>query len=355
MKWNRAVAIGVCVIVVLGGGFLAAPAYSAEQDGGDIPDASSALKGTFQTQDGSAVEVISDDANEGERVVLGRTKNGVAVRFLVQSTSITDANRAAMRRDVAKTRGTEGTANYGHAAKGLETFKVTADPLSPDLKWEPVSVIANTSSDASIAWTAGEFTATVSERADERSHGGEVILEDLKSGSRYVAQLESSNTEVVDGQFAAQTRTIEFETLPELVQQESVAPFTYQNWTTAYTHKTFIPESSVSAVYCGNWPTYTFGGDGRSYGIPTFDTPYETPDYRTEMFVNINWDNPAPYDVFWSHAVGASKIYNNGVLQATLYADADDMLVKDVSAGARPTPRHTLTTGRLTLIASSWT
>lgn len=237
-----------------------------------------------------------------------------------------------MRRDLATPKEADGEANYSYTATEPETFGVVADPLSPDLKWEPVSVIANTSSDASIAWAAGEFTAKISEHANERSQGGEVILEGLKPGNRYAAELESLGTEVVDGQYAARTRTIEFQTLPEL-QQDSVAPLTYQNWTTAYTHKSFIHEPSVSAMYCGNWPTYTFGGDNRSYRLPTWDTPFETPDYRTQMFVNINWDNPAPYDVYWAHAVGASKIYNNGVLRATLYADMDDMLVKEISAG----------------------
>src|SRR4051812_44730 len=50
--------------------------YGAEGGGGDIPDASAALNGTFRTQDGSAVEIVSDDFNPGERVVVGRTRTG---------------------------------------------------------------------------------------------------------------------------------------------------------------------------------------------------------------------------------------------------------------------------------------
>lgn len=64
MKWKQAAAIGTSLIAVVGGGFLTTPVYGAESNGADIPDASSALHGTFQTQDGSAVEVISDDSNQ---------------------------------------------------------------------------------------------------------------------------------------------------------------------------------------------------------------------------------------------------------------------------------------------------
>ncbi|QYF73320.1 hypothetical protein [Cryobacterium sp. PAMC25264] len=316
------------------GGVLTAPAYGAEPRGSDIPDATSALDGTFQTQDGAAVEIVSDDLDQGERVVQGLTSNGVAVRFLVQSTSVSDADRDAIKQDLAGPTDPQTATDFGETTKGVETFNVTAEPLSPDLIWEPVSVIASTPSAASIAWTAGEFTAKVPEVGSEQSRGGEVILEELEPGSPYSAELESSETELVDEQLATRTRTVEFQTLPEQATRDDMSLFTYQNWTTAYIHKTFIPDATVDAIYCGQ-PSNTFGGDNRSYRTPSFDAPNEDPDYRTMMFGNVNWDNPAPYDFIWTRGIGASKIYNSGGgLVTTLYAGADDMVVKEISVGS---------------------
>lgn len=52
------------------------------------------------------------------------------------------------------------------------------------------------------------------------------------------------------------------------------------------------------------------------------------------MFGNVNWGNPAPYNFIWSRGVGASKIYNNGTLVKTLYAESNNMVVKQIQVGS---------------------
>src|SRR5690606_38981295 len=97
-----------------------------------------------------------------------------------------------------------------------------------------------------------------------------------------------------------------------------VVPMTYQPYTTAFTYKTFIADQYVPldwyvAFSCGQWfdTSRSFGGDDRSWAPPTFAAPYETPHYRTMLFANVNWDNPAPYDVILAGGIGQSKLYDS--------------------------------------------
>ena len=73
-----------------------------------------------------------------------------------------------------------------------------------------------------------------------------------------------------------------------------------------------------------SYPNRTFGGDNRSWATPTFSTPWDTPNYRTMLFANVNWDNPAPYDVIIQGGIGPTKLYDNGTLIETRTATFDD-------------------------------
>jgi len=53
----------------------------------------------------------------------------------------------------------------------------------------------------------------------------------------------------------------------------------------------------------------SFGGDGRGFVSPPFDTPWDETSSRTSVHLSINWDNPAPYNVTWVKEVGTTRLY----------------------------------------------
>ena len=100
-----------------------------------------------------------------------------------------------------------------------------------------------------------------------------------------------------------------------------VVPMTYQPNTTAFTYETFITDAQVSLGFfatmgCGQGghDNRTFGGDNRSWVTPNYMTPNDQPNYRTMLFVNVNWDNPSPYDMVITGGIGATHLYDNGTL-----------------------------------------
>ncbi|WP_308490945.1 hypothetical protein [Microbacterium terrisoli] len=298
----------------------------AAKSSGLVPNANAALHGTFQTATGEHLKVVSDDNVDGERTVVAKSAAGDLVRYRIQSTSVTEADRAAMRASLLQPL---PKPMYSETRPEPETHRVTAAPLAKNLRWTPVSVVASTDDTVSISWTESKFTAKLSDGSAARSNNGQVVLTNLKPNMAFTAELTATSDEG-DGSEYQRERIVQGSTLAT----GTVSPMTYQEYTTAYVHKAFIQESSVSAVYCGYNSQYTFGGDGRGYHLPSFATPTDPPNYRTMMFANVNWDNTAPYDFVWTKNVGASKLYKNGVLNKTLYASMNDMLVQSVQVGS---------------------
>ncbi|GAB3615806.1 hypothetical protein GCM10027416_03630 [Okibacterium endophyticum] len=105
---------------------------------------------------------------------------------------------------------------------------------------------------------------------------------------------------------------------------------TYQTYTTSFIYRTFIAPSSVSmdfmtAVGCGQagFDGRTFGGDGRSWVTPPYNTPWDSTSYRTSAFININWNNPAGQgDVSWVTDVSPTRLYDHGNLIETRTASS---------------------------------
>lgn len=112
-----------------------------------------------------------------------------------------------------------------------------------------------------------------------------------------------------------------------------VVPLTYQQHSTAFTYETFIADNRVSlgfmeTIGCGQagFPNRSFGGDNRSYVTPVI-APYDTPNYRSMLFVNVNWDNPAPYDMIIDGGIGTTRLYDGTTLIESRTATFDDTTI----------------------------
>lgn len=265
--------------------------------------------------------MLADDGELGERTVIARSSSGAIARFQIQSTSITAADRNRTRESVLAPL---AAPEYTDTAPEDGTFSVDPDPLPNGTTWTPLSAVATTRDTIAVAWTEPGFTAEIVGGATADSVDGQVVIGDLKPDTQIYARLVPES-----GGMESRELLVQAETLPAIT---GVTALTYQKYSTAYVHKTFIAEASVSAAFCGNFPTYTFGGDGRGYQLPSASTPNDAPNYRTMMFANVSWDSPAADRFSWTKKVGASKIYNNGKLVKTLYASTKDMKVQSVQA-----------------------
>lgn len=318
--------IGLSLATIAVVGFAPTAVANAGQGVELTPDATAALAGVYQTVGGEKLSVLNDNNEPGERTIIAASSSGEKVRYVIQYTSITEADRATLAASLASQK---VSPTYSDVKTPAAEFRVSAPDLSEDLEWTPVSVIATTDKVAAVAWTEREFSAQV-DGANLRSQDGQVVF-DVEPNEATSVTLEAS--EEVEPQLDFRR---ERQLQVSAFGGAGVAPLTYQQYTTAYVHKTFIPDATVSALYCLNAPSYTFGGDNRGFQYPTnVDTPWGEPNYRTMMFGNVNWENPSPYNYVWTRDVGASKIYNNGSLVATLYASTDDMNITGIQVGSQ--------------------
>ncbi|WP_147440369.1 hypothetical protein [Mycetocola tolaasinivorans] len=100
----------------------------------------------------------------------------------------------------------------------------------------------------------------------------------------------------------------------------------YSRESTAFVYKTFIPSQFAStSLYkaCSVGPGEKIGGDSRGFADPGSGAPWTTPSYRTQMFLNVSWNNPAPYDITYVKSVGETKKFSssNRLLESKTAAD----------------------------------
>lgn len=343
----RSVTVGASalLVVALAGGGLHT-AYAAESVGnesGEVIDALSAMNGIYQTQDGRPISVEAEVGDVAERTITGRTADGEPVQIIIQASGLSDEDRKRIEDDAASTTPDPATQGFTTIEPGPESGTLEAAPLDLDPKnWEVVSVIATTTSTASFAWPASDgFDVVIDGDLEGSSQGGAFSVTGLKPGVEYAVDLvatENGTARSAEGLEFTSTRLVSVTTFTgsESVDADRlVSPLTYQPYYNKFVHKAFIPDNRVAGSQCNFLePGWEFGGDNRSWVTPSVDEPWGPANYRTMMFVNVNWDNPAPYDIEWTKNVGKTQLFHNGVLKNTLYASMDGMTFEDPSAGA---------------------
>ncbi|MGO2471113.1 MAG: hypothetical protein ACTH7O_09330, partial [Microbacterium gubbeenense] len=100
----------------------------------------------------------------------------------------------------------------------------------------------------------------------------------------------------------------------------------------------FIPDKFVSMDFATTWgcgqafkKDRMFGGDNRSYTMPTRSAPYDGVSSKTSVALNINWENSAPYKIQWVKEVGTTRLYENYKLIDSATASSDGIKIIDVS------------------------
>ncbi len=328
----RALACGATLVVLLGSGISFAPTIASAAEDTDASIALVPNQGAkIVDAEGESLTTLSDTEELGERVILAKSKDGEPARIAVQSAPVESLA------DVVPTEAGESTEPYVEQEPEAVTEEITSELIADDpAAWETTSSYATTPTTASFRWdeAVGGFTATINDGQAKVAIDGTVEFENLKPGSKYEVTLDGTLDESGDTPLTSQ-KTFQINTLrKETAKDGNFSIQTYQPYTTAYVHKTFIPPATVDGAMCnfGN-NDYRFRGDNRGFRVPDAGTPYGTKDYRTMMFANVNWDNPAPYTLITVKDVGQSVTLKNGSVVHSSYAPSDRMKFEAAQSG----------------------
>ncbi len=306
----------------------------------------------FVTKDaaGQPLKTLTVSGDEAERTLTAQTLEGEtvvirefsAVPVELPKPKTTEELNSDRRLAVEKGPVWTSPADHKLWEGGITADEAKFDPA--DLKPNFAYAVASTS--VSFVWASPGTDFEVERDRVLVAHGFGSSFEEagLAPGQEYEYVITSTvaGTESSEGAQKI-SRTFRIKTLGTAQKFSAhVAPFSYQYWTTAYMHVTFIdaamtpPLESYETFACSGWPweQVTFSGDDRSWDFPDYTAPFQTLNYRTMMFVNVNWDNPAPYTLYLTKNVGATHIYVNGVLTDTRYATMDNMSFDSPSASS---------------------
>src|SRR6218665_54792 len=166
---------------------------------------------------------------------------------------------------------------------------------------------------------------------------GEFSDDGLVPGHTYTYKIESYR----DGDIVS-TRVIPVEALSVEGAETAAGQrslLARQNWVSQAVYRTFIADNRVSldnifeAWGCGQFQNNrSFGGDNRGFATPLFNTPWDRTSYRTSVFLNVNWDNPAPYNLVWVKDVGTTRLYEGSTHIASRTASDTGIIISDVYA-----------------------
>ncbi|MGK2885019.1 MAG: hypothetical protein ACSLE8_09605 [Rhodococcus sp. (in: high G+C Gram-positive bacteria)] len=347
----RTLVVAVTVIAVATSSGVASSAVAKPAEQPIAVDVGSPREST--DADGRALlfDASARASDRAEEILTGHTESGVPFMLVAQSALpaeipastpiVVDPAELAAATAAVGNVPDEMLAAYS-TSDAPTTFELgfSADELSYDPEMlDPNFAFAVTATTTSFGWVSNASAANF-----------EVLRDDVVAGRTSEPQFSESglkrstayNYEIVayaaDGSVLSQ-RMLPIETLGAPVdsdRSQAVVPMSYQPYTTAFTYETFIPDAQVPLGFmetmgCGQagFPSRTFGGDNRSWATPTFATPWDTPNYRTMLFANVNWDNPAPYDVIIQGGIGPTKLYDNGALIETRTATFDDTEITD--------------------------
>lgn len=278
--------------------------------------------------DGEAFSVVAESSDVGERIVTAQTDAGGPATLIYQNVPLENAlfpEDTLPEGEITLSPSTElPPESVDEVLHSVPLSENSAD-------WVPAATIAMTRSTATVAWhlAVGDFDVLADGKLLGTSSNGVFTIENLQNGAGFALELQG-DVQTQTGDTVPSSKTLSVRTYPaneNAVKEIVVSPQTYQQYSTAYTQRTYIPDALVDGSACNFGSTaYQFRGDNRGPSYPTAAEPNGPIDYRTLMFANVNWDSPAPYDIITRKNVGESATLLNGEVIHESYASMDNML-----------------------------
>ncbi len=325
MKWAAAMAAAAFLAGTL---TAAVPASAKSDEVGVYLDLKKTQK--FFDLNKKPISIVADDADAGERTLLGETASGAPAKIVIQNAPPMTAAPVLPSPSLEPERQLP-------VPPAVEVTSLSDKELEFNTStMKPVSAWAVTPTTASLAWDIDKSDVTSVVQIDGRPaqsvSGGRYSMPGLLPSTKYVITV---TTPVLTAEGEVESKkTFSLQTLA--ASGLPVTPQTFQTYGTAFQYKTFIPAAQVDASMC-NWgdTSFTFGGDNRGFRSPPINAPFDAPDYRTMMWANVNWQNPDGEKLVLAKNVGQSITYRYGQVYATSYASTSSMLFQEgQSAGS---------------------
>ncbi len=310
-----------------------------------------------ETADGSPLSVLSTDSDSGQTVSYLSSRSGQKA-LLLQLDWLSRPNGESEDRS-----GTQGSEPTHVDADGnlVATGGVTPDQttLPDDVVAEPLAAILSTTTSIHIALGErygnearvsrdGVLIGTTNDGAFEDS--------DLQPGTKYAYTIESLETPpTVDRDTNSRADEYLADSSPvsdpdamavtvdayTLSAQETSArsldasesPYAARAVPTqtlnTWVHMTYIPQYNVPVTWyqgmaCSN--AEGFIGDNRGDTAPS---NFSFPSHRTAIRVAANWQNPAPYQIYWEKSTGKTRKVVGGKVVETKQASPNGIEVLD--------------------------
>ena len=310
------------------------------------------ISGRIVDSEGRAVrvlDVLGDSQESAEETALVQTSGGDYAVVTTQWRVIREPHRPPGSFEYPTS--DSGTHEVGPDGSSVVTegYNFEELPIIKRADMEVAFVSAVASSVVSLAWApsagAREYVVFRDGTEVERTAGPTFLDENVESDSELTYEIVAEVEATDSTEASRSTRTVPISVLSDDAQDftrsdGSLAPLTYQLYTTAFIYKTFITNQYVqvgameaagcflSGAAVGDY----FGGDNRYYATPGIGAPWTTPSFRTMAFMNVNWDNPAPYDLISAKQVGPTHLYDSSFgLKGTLTASANAIVFQNPS------------------------
>lgn len=302
-------------------------------------------------KNGKAVSLISAESaaeDSAEQVSLVRTAGGVDARVTAQwsqprtASPLPEPGNYPMAVGEKEEISPQGIASVQSGFNFEDIKQLTRDDL------ELAFVSAVTSSSVSFAWRVNplvsEYVVTRDGAEVARTGDGSFLDRGLSAGKSYLYEIRAEVPATEAREATYTSRTVPLTTLGSESASSLgggvISPLTWQLYTTAFTYKTFITDSYVPVDFATAAGCFVngavvgdyFGGDGRYFAGPGLTAPYTTPSYRTQAFVNVNWDNPSPWDIVTVKLVSPTRLYDSSLaLKATHTASTNGIVFQNPS------------------------
>ncbi|MEN2737895.1 hypothetical protein ABCS02_08900 [Microbacterium sp. X-17] len=232
-----------------------------------------------------------------------------------------------------------GTSFVEGGGDSVTSGTVASSEADPS-EFETVSLTAVTPTTVSYAWKGYGATYEISKDGAPFLNTTNPVFMDsgLGSGTRVVYQItayDEQNAVVANRTVPITTPGVgnDFASLA----RSGVTPLSYQPYNSKAIYRTFISDYRVAldllATFgCGQAGTNnrTFGGDSRGYALPGSNAPWDNISSRTSVALNINWNNPYPYDIQWVKQIGTTHLYEGDTLIDQRTASDAGIQISDV-------------------------
>ena len=293
-----------------------------------------------------AAETLSVNEDTGQTVSYIQSDEGEAAMLLELDWLQRASGEAEDRSGQQHNEPTHIDADGNLVATGGVTPEQTAIPS--DVESTPLVAVLSTESEVQI--TLGDlYSAEATVLRDGQPVGTTIdgTFRDLsvEPGSSYSYSIESVSPQqtVVEEPLdatapvadpTAMSLSVEAHTMPEVSSARSldaaVTPYAVPTQQlNQWVHMTYIPQETVPIAWyegmaCSG--AHAFKGDNRGDAYPS---AFALPSHRTAIRVAANWQNPAPWNMYWEKSTGITRKVVDGVVTETKQASPDGIQVLD--------------------------